>query len=66
METDGKTWPKDLVVALTAAPAARATFFALPPSHRREYLEWINEAKRSETRRRRIKKTIEMLHGNTS
>jgi uncharacterized protein YdeI (YjbR/CyaY-like superfamily) len=30
-------------------------------THRREYVMWINEAKREETRQRRILKTIEML-----
>lgn len=47
--------------ALKASAKARAAFDAMPPSHRREYLEWINEAKKDETRGRRIAKAIEQL-----
>jgi uncharacterized protein YdeI (YjbR/CyaY-like superfamily) len=36
-------------------------FNSLPPSHQKEYLIWINEAKKSETQANRILKTIEML-----
>lgn len=32
-----------------------------PPSHRHEYLRWIGEAKRAETRRRRATKAAEMM-----
>lgn len=38
---------------------ARATFEAFAPSHRREYIEWITEAKRAETRERRLAQTLE-------
>ena len=34
---------------------------AFAPSHRREYVEWITEAKRPETRDKRIAQAIEML-----
>lgn len=34
---------------------------AFPPSHRREYVEWIVEAKREETRAARLKQTIAWL-----
>lgn len=40
---------------------ARATLEGLAPSHRREYLEWIQDAKRDETRARRIETAIEWL-----
>ncbi|MBI3097320.1 MAG: YdeI/OmpD-associated family protein [Planctomycetes bacterium] len=40
---------------------ARATFEAFPPSHRREYVEWITGAKQAETRSRRLATTIEWL-----
>jgi len=33
----------------------------LSPSHRREYLEWITEAKQDETRKRRMATAIEWL-----
>ena len=51
----------DIESALAAAPAARVLFDRLPPSHRREYLLWVNEAKRPETRARRIAGMIEKL-----
>jgi uncharacterized protein YdeI (YjbR/CyaY-like superfamily) len=47
--------------ALGKAPRAKATFDAFPPSCRREYLEWIGEAKRDETRQKRIATAIEWL-----
>lgn len=48
--------PDDLATALTAA-GARASFDAMPPGARREYLAWVTEAKRPETRARRIETT---------
>jgi uncharacterized protein YdeI (YjbR/CyaY-like superfamily) len=53
--------PDDLRAALNAAPAALAVFDAFAPSHRREYIAWVTEAKREETRIRRITQTIEWL-----
>ncbi len=53
--------PDDLVAALGANPAAKATFDAFAPSHRRDYLEWITEAKRDETRAKRVAQTVEWL-----
>jgi len=47
--------------ALRREPAARAGFDALSPSHRREYVEWIAEAKREETRERRLVTALEWL-----
>ncbi|QPQ54875.1 YdeI/OmpD-associated family protein [Allosphingosinicella flava] len=46
--------PGDFREALDADPRARAVFEAFSPSARREYLEWIVEAKRAETRGSRI------------
>nr|WP_278700511.1 YdeI/OmpD-associated family protein [Actinomyces oris] len=43
------------------AAEAERIFEALPPSHRNEYLRWIGEAKRAETRRRRAVKAAEMM-----
>jgi uncharacterized protein YdeI (YjbR/CyaY-like superfamily) len=54
------TVPQDLATALAAA-AMGATFDALSFSHQREYVSWIEEAKRAETRTRRIEQTIERL-----
>jgi uncharacterized protein YdeI (YjbR/CyaY-like superfamily) len=53
--------PGDLRRALEADAAARAAFAALPPSHRRAYVEWIEEAKRPETRARRVAGAVERL-----
>lgn len=53
--------PADLEAALRRHRKARAAFDALSPSHRREYVEWITEAKREETRRRRLETTLAWL-----
>lgn len=53
--------PPAFAAALEAAPAARATFEAFAPSHRREYVEWIADAKREETRDKRIVQAVEWL-----
>ena len=53
--------PDDLAAALKRHKAARATFEKFPPSHRREYIEWIVEAKREETRAKRLATTLEWL-----
>ena len=53
--------PEDLVAALNKDNAAKATFDAFPPSCRREYIEWIVEAKREETRAKRLAQTVEWL-----
>ncbi|HEX8481642.1 MAG TPA: YdeI/OmpD-associated family protein [Allosphingosinicella sp.] len=53
--------PPELANALAANPAARATFDGFPPSCRREYVEWVAEAKRPETRDRRIVQAIEWM-----
>jgi uncharacterized protein YdeI (YjbR/CyaY-like superfamily) len=42
-------------------PAAGAAFQRLSHSHRREYVGWISEAKKEETRARRIAKALCML-----
>jgi uncharacterized protein YdeI (YjbR/CyaY-like superfamily) len=53
--------PPDLDEALKRHDKARATFEKFSPSHRREYIEWILEAKREETRVKRVQQTIEQL-----
>lgn len=53
--------PKDFTEALAAKPVAQTAFAKLPPSHRREHIEAIEEAKKPETRSRRIAKAIDML-----
>ncbi len=52
--------PPDVAAAVKAA--GLSGFFAdCTPAHQREYLKWIGEAKRPETRTDRIAKTIKML-----
>ena len=53
--------PEDLRAALDGDNEARSAFESLSYSHRKEYADWIVEAKRDETRRRRIAKTLERL-----
>lgn len=52
---------KDLLKELKKDKEAKAFFDKLSYTHRREYVMWINEAKKEETRQNRIVKTIEML-----
>jgi uncharacterized protein YdeI (YjbR/CyaY-like superfamily) len=51
----------DFAAALDKSPKAKAALDAFAPSHRREYLEWIGEAKRDETRQKRIATAIDWL-----
>ncbi len=52
--------PDDLRAALDAVPAAAAAFDGFPPSARREYSDWVTEAKHPETRARRLAQTVEL------
>lgn len=53
--------PVDLAAALKRNAKASATFKQFSPSHQREYIEWITEAKQPQTRARRLAQTIEWL-----
>ena len=53
--------PVELTAALRKHPKARATFEAFSPSHQREYVEWIAEAKTDETRKRRLASALEWM-----
>ena len=55
------TVPQDMRAALDANPAAAATFEGFPPSAQREYVEWITEAKRDETRIKRLNQAVEWM-----
>jgi uncharacterized protein YdeI (YjbR/CyaY-like superfamily) len=55
------TVPQDLRAAIDAVPAAKAAFDAFAPSCQREYVEWVTEAKRDETRAKRLAQTVEWL-----
>lgn len=53
--------PDDLARALAASPAAQAVFDGFPPGQRREYVAWITEAKRAETRSKRLAQAVEWI-----
>ena len=53
--------PADLASALNRNRKAHAAFAAFSPSHKREYLEWITEAKSADTRARRLQTAIEWM-----
>ena len=53
--------PKDFLKELKKDKDAKAFFDKLSYTHQREYVLWIEEAKKEETRARRILKSIEML-----
>ncbi|MGL3820621.1 YdeI/OmpD-associated family protein [Sphingopyxis sp. R3-92] len=50
--------PADLAAALKANPAAQAHWDAFSPGKRRDYIEWVIEAKREETRVKRIETIV--------
>jgi len=58
--------PNDLAEALGRDDVARAAFDGLSFSHKREHVDAINEAKRPETRARRIERTIQAMHQRAS
>lgn len=53
--------PRDLAVALRARPELAEHFEGLSYTHRKEYARWVTEAKRPETRARRVARAVEML-----
>lgn len=55
------TVPPDLMQAFEGYPEAWAFFKQLSYTHQKEYVGWIEEAKRAETRQERIARAVEML-----
>jgi uncharacterized protein YdeI (YjbR/CyaY-like superfamily) len=53
--------PPDFQAALKKSPEAKRFFEELSYTHRKEYVRWITEAKKEETRLRRLAKAVEML-----
>ncbi len=53
--------PPDLLEALDVKPDARKIFDGLAYTHRKEYVNWIADAKKPETRARRLQKAVEMI-----
>ncbi|MDQ6875943.1 MAG: YdeI/OmpD-associated family protein [Actinomycetota bacterium] len=62
-DTDERTVepPPALAESLAGDPIAKSAYEAMSYTHRREYAEWIGQAKQEETRRRRLTKAIELL-----
>lgn len=54
--------PAALATALAADPAGLAAFDRLAFTHRKEFARWIAEAKREDTRDRRVSQALQMLH----
>ena len=53
--------PEDLLAALKKNAKARKTFEGFPPGQQREYVDWIVEAKRAETRGKRLAQAVEWM-----
>lgn len=58
---EGLVVPADLKAALQKSARAGKTFEDFSPSNKRDYVEWITEAKREETRKQRLKTSIEWM-----
>lgn len=63
-KVDALEVPEDLQKALAASPEAQRHFEAFPPSSKKIILEWIHNAKRPETRQKRITETVEKATQN--
>ena len=53
--------PADFAAAVKKNKKAQGTFDKFSPSHRREYIEWVIEAKTDATRAKRLQQTVEWL-----
>jgi len=58
--------PPVLAEALAADPVAAAAFGRMAFTHRKEYVRWIAEAKRDETRQRRVEQAVTMIRDGKS
>lgn len=57
--------PTDLAAALKKNRVAAAAFENLSFTHRKEYVRWIESAKKADTRSRRVSKAVDMLRAGT-
>lgn len=55
--------PDELATALASDAEATARFEAMAFTHRKEYARWIADAKRADTRERRVRQALEMIRG---
>jgi uncharacterized protein YdeI (YjbR/CyaY-like superfamily) len=58
---NGDALPADVQAALAGDAQADRIFGGLPPSHKREYLKWMLEAKKPEARARRVQGMVTRL-----
>jgi uncharacterized protein YdeI (YjbR/CyaY-like superfamily) len=58
--------PADMLAAIRKNNKAHAAYEAFSPSHQREYIEWITEAKAEETRNRRLETAVEWMAAGKS
>jgi len=58
--------PAYFTAALKSNPRALAAFTAFPPSHKREYVDWIDSAKTHETRARRMATALDWIASGKS
>ena len=56
-----KTIPPDLTKALSAHKEARKNFENLTPTSKKQFLWWIESAKKEETRKKRIVMTVDLV-----
>ncbi len=64
MREDTTNIPPDLAKALQANEQAQRSFENLAPSHKRQFIYWITDAKRDEARQKRIREAVRMLREN--
>ncbi|CAN5369724.1 YdeI/OmpD-associated family protein [soil metagenome] len=64
LSPEGPTLAPDLTQALDQAPEAKEFFESLPTFYRNNYVRWIEQAKRPETRAKRISETLELCAAN--
>jgi uncharacterized protein YdeI (YjbR/CyaY-like superfamily) len=60
---DALVMPPDLKQAIAKTPGAAARFKALPPGRQKQFLYFMNDAKKEETRRKRIAYLLKQLSG---
>ena len=53
--------PEDLMIILAQNPVADARFDKMDPSHKKEYVDWIESAKKPETRSNRVEQAIPLI-----
>src|SRR4029079_11495632 len=64
LEPDGpqsEALASDIVEGLDASPKARKLFDSVAPFYRKNFIRWIEQAKRAETRAARIRETVSLL-----